>query len=210
MVNLLRLQAEELQGRHGSGSGQPVRRPGHPHCRPDRRRLDQEGVHAAAEFARLSSDPIEIVFHSPGGDVFSGFSLFDYILKLRGDGIQVTTSCYGLAASMAGLLLQAGDVRVMSPHSWMMIHEVGSGVIGKLSAVRDEQELLERIERDGLAVLAERSHLTVDEIQERSRRKDWWLTAEEALELGFIDEIRPQPAGAAAPKVGKKRARRAA
>lgn len=192
-INLLRLKAEEATGRmeqvkstqYGS---RVIHLADFIDVASTKRVITQ-----LAEMVRQGDEPIEIIFHSPGGDVFSGNALFDYIQMVRAMGIHVTTACLGGAFSMAGLLLQAGDTRVMSPNSWMMIHEVGSGVYGKLNEVRDQADLLERIEVQGTKILAERSTLSVDEIRERCRRKDWWLNAEEALAYGFIDEIRPLP-----------------
>lgn len=161
-----------------------------------------------AEMVRASEDPIEIIFHSPGGDVFSGNALFDYIQMVRETGVKVTTVALGGAFSMAGILLQAGDHRVMTPNSWLMIHEVGSGLsYGTTSSFKDEVELLSRLEKAGNAILASRSTLTVKEIEDRCHRKNWWLNAEEALKFGFVDEIRPLPAPTPI-TASKKRTRR--
>lgn len=156
-------------------------------------------IRQLAEMWRQSKEPVEIWFHSPGGDVFSGFALYDYIQDMRADGIHVTTVAIGMAASMGGILLQAGDHRVMTEHSWLMIHEPGGGFAGSSSAIKDRSELLEKIETQANEILVARSKLTVDELLDRSRRRDWWLDSELALEHGFIDEIRRGPGFEPAP-----------
>lgn len=133
--------------------------------------------------------PIEIVFNSPGGDVVNGLALFDYIQELRRAGHRVTTKALGMAASMAGILLQAGDVRVMSAESWLLIHEASFGVSGSFGDVEDRVKWIERIQDRILDIFAARSKLSKSQIRRRWHRKDWWLSSDEALKLGFIDEV---------------------
>lgn len=134
--------------------------------------------------------PIEIVFNSPGGGVMDGLALFDYIHEIREKGTRIDTVVLGSAASMAGVLLQAGEKRILGKHAYMMIHEVSAGAIGSMSKLEDATAFLKQLQGRLLTILASRSNLTEDEIKEKWERKDWWLSAEEALELGFADEIR--------------------
>lgn len=106
--------------------------------------------------------PINIVFTSPGGSIIDGFVLFDYIQKLRRDGHVVTTGTYGMAASMAGILLQAGSARWMSKESWVLIHEAAFGAHGKFGAVEDTVLLIKRIQSRILDIFAERAHASLD------------------------------------------------
>lgn len=136
---------------------------------------------------------IEIVFNSPGGNVIDGFALFDYILMLRTMGHQVTTTGLGMAASMAGILLQAGDRRVMGSEAWLLIHQGSFGAVGSVGEVEDTVEWVKRIQKRILRILASRSNLTEHQIARRWHRKDWWISSDEALKLGFIDEVRGLP-----------------
>lgn len=133
---------------------------------------------------------IEIIFNSPGGSIVDGFALYDYIRGLGVKGHKITTSALGMAASMAGILLQAGETRVMGRQSWLMIHEASFGAVGKIGEVEDTVEWVKKVQERILDIFAEKSTLSKAKIRNRWTRKDWWLSAEEALELGFIDEIR--------------------
>lgn len=145
-----------------------------------------------AEWDRL--DPkcaIEIVFVSnPGGSIIAGLALFDYICQLRRGGHHITTSTLGMAASMAGILLQAGDIRVMAKESWLLIHEATFGAMGKVGEVEDTTDWVKRIMKRVLKIFADRSNLSVGQITKKWRRKDWWIDSDEALRLGLVDEVR--------------------
>jgi ATP-dependent Clp endopeptidase proteolytic subunit ClpP len=133
---------------------------------------------------------IEIVFSSPGGSIIDGFELFDFIQYLRGKGHKITTGSLGMAASMAGILLQAGDVRWIGHQAWLMIHRAAFGAIGKTYEIEDEVKLVKRIEGRILDIFTSRSNLTKYKIVRNWDRKDWWIDADEALEMGLVDEVK--------------------
>lgn len=134
--------------------------------------------------------PFTIIFDSPGGSVIDGLHLYDALQEFRRQGHHVTTVALGMAASMGGVLLQAGDIRIMGRFAWMLIHEVSSSGRGKTSDMEDELKLTKRLQGQLLDILSERSSLTKRQIANRWRRKDWWISADECLEYGFVDEIR--------------------
>jgi ATP-dependent Clp endopeptidase proteolytic subunit ClpP len=135
-----------------------------------------------ALWSRLTPEcDIEIVFNSPGGSVVDGMALFDFIQDIRDKGHIVTTSCLGMAASMAGILLQAGDKRTMGRQSWLMIHEASFGAAGKIGEVEDTYEWVKRVQDRILDIFAERSNLDRAELAQNWLRKDWWLSSDEAL-----------------------------
>lgn len=143
------------------------------------------------EWSRI--DPqcnIEIVFFSPGGSIIDGFELFDFIEGLRSAGHYVTTGSLGMAASMAGVLLQAGNHRWIGHQSWMMIHRAAFGAIGKTFEVEDEVKFVKRMEERILDIFVSRSKLTGSKIKRNWDRKDWWINADECVRLGLVDEIR--------------------
>jgi ATP-dependent Clp endopeptidase proteolytic subunit ClpP len=156
----------------------------------------------AACIARLNlwdrMDPtcdIEIIFNSPGGSVIEGMGLFDQIAalsKLGGGKHKVTVGCLGYAASMAGILLQAGDVRWIGKRSYLMIHEISAGTGGKIGEIKDDVKFYDAICEQAVHIFVKRAKgkITKSEFRRRWERQDWWILAKDAKRLGFVDEIR--------------------
>lgn len=132
---------------------------------------------------------LTVIFNSPGGSVLDGLALFDYLRQLRAAGHPVTTMALGRAASMGAVLLQAGSRRVIGRNAFLLIHEVSHHSVGKVSEMEDSVGFTKRLQKRLLAILAERSTLSDREIQRRWARKEWWVDAEEAVELGLADEL---------------------
>lgn len=139
---------------------------------------------------------ITIVLNSPGGSVIDGMVLFDGIVELRRAGHRVITKAQGEAASIAGILLQAGDERVMSAESWLMIHQASYIAIGSHYKVEDMVRWVDRVQDRILRIFASRASASKAKqpasqafIKRNWTRKDWWIDADEALKYGFIDRI---------------------
>jgi ATP-dependent protease ClpP protease subunit len=100
--------------------------------------------------------------------------------------------CRGYAASMGGILLQAGDVRVCGPESYILIHEISSGAVGKIGDLEDEVEFVKMIQKRVNDIFVARSggKVTATKLRNMYRRKDFWLDSTKALALGIVDEIR--------------------
>lgn len=135
-------------------------------------------------------EDIEIIFNSGGGDVVSGMALFDFILDLRAQGHEITTSTLGVAASMAGILLQAGNKRTMGKEAWLMIHEASFRAEGKVGEVEDTVDWIKKVQERVLHIFAKRSKMTVEDIREKWLRRNWWISSDEALTLGLVDSLR--------------------
>ena len=135
---------------------------------------------------------IEFVIVSPGGDIYAGLYLFDYIQTMRRKGYKFTTIAYGMAASMGGILLQVGDTRVMAAESLLLIHEASTWTAGKTGEIEDDMERLKKWQERIVDIFVSRSggKINATKFKAAWRRKDWWLTSDEALALGLIDEIR--------------------
>ncbi|KKN37630.1 hypothetical protein LCGC14_0761450 [marine sediment metagenome] len=133
---------------------------------------------------------IEIVFNSPGGSVMAGMALFDHIQAIRKAGHQVTTVSNGYAASMAGILLQAGDIRVIGKESYVLIHQISSGAVGKIGEIEDVVKFLKLVSKRVLGIFADRSNKPASYFEKHWERTDWWLDSEECMKIGFVDEVR--------------------
>lgn len=137
---------------------------------------------------------IELVFTSPGGSVIHGMALYDYIQSLRRAGHRITTKSRGYAASMAGILLQAGDLRVMERESWLLIHRGSAMVGGDMHQIEDTVEWFKKIDERILNIFYERSRGAPKAMSKRALaaafdRKDWWLSSDDAYDRGFCDEV---------------------
>lgn len=148
-------------------------------------------IDVLTEWSRI--DPgcaIEFIIDSPGGEIIAGFHLYDVMRDLSDKGHHITTRALGMAASMGGVLLQAGDTRIMAPRASMLIHEAQFGAGGSFGQVEDTVAFIKQLQDRILAIFAERSKLSKVQIKNRWKRKNWWLDADEALKHGFVDEVR--------------------
>jgi ATP-dependent protease ClpP protease subunit len=133
-----------------------------------------------------------LIIDSPGGYVNEGFHLFDqlYGYSIRGGGSHhITGTVRGMAASMAGILLQAVDQRLMGPHAMLHLHQIGGGAFGRLEEIKDEIECMELLEELAIDAYMERARISRKKFKRMWNRKEVWLPAPRALRLGFIDGI---------------------
>ena len=147
-----------------------------------------------AVWHRLDNNcPMTIKFCSPGGDVVNGMYLFDEIsaYSLRRGGTHKTTGIIrGEAASMAGILIQAFDHRVMGPEATLMIHEVSSWTGGSLGKLKDHMDHLNKLTERVADIFVKRSgKITPEEFEKLWTRKESYLDSVEALKWGFVDEV---------------------
>lgn len=140
-----------------------------------------------------SNCEIELVLNSPGGSIVDGFALIDFLISLQEQGHKITTLALGMAASMAGVILQAGDERVMGKHALLHMHE-GSLYIPEGATYGETQDRLklmdlfhERIFE--LFVTRSDGKITREQIKDNWKRRDWWIPAEEALKIGMVDRV---------------------
>lgn len=134
--------------------------------------------------------PIEMYINSPGGSISSGLGIYDTMKMIPNP---VNTTCVGICASMAAFLLMAGKEangkRYMTPNAELMIHQPLSGISTSQSTDVDiASRHLARTTLRMLALKARFTGKTLEEIIDASKR-DNYMTAEEALEFGAIDEI---------------------
>ena len=137
-----------------------------------------------------SSDPgkdIQIYFNSPGGSVHAGLGIYDTMQYIN---CNIATICTGMAASMAAVLMTAGEKgkRSALKHSRIMIHQPMGGVQGQASDIEITAREIMKLKHELYEIIAFHSGQTVEKVEKDSDR-DYWMTAEEAKEYGMIDEI---------------------
>jgi ATP-dependent Clp protease protease subunit len=134
-----------------------------------------------------SKKDIQIYLNSPGGSVYAGLGIYDTMQVV---GPDVATICTGIAASMAAVLLGAGEKgkRTALTHSRVMIHQPMSGTQGQVSHMEIELKETQRIRDELYKIQAKHTGQTFEKIQEDSDR-DNWMSSSEAREYGIIDEI---------------------
>jgi ATP-dependent Clp endopeptidase proteolytic subunit ClpP len=133
---------------------------------------------------------ITIILNSPGGSVTDGLALYDFLRELSAAGHHIEVVALGMAASMGGILLQAGDTRVIGSNAFMLIHEVSTIALGSVSDIEDEQKFVKRLQDKCVNILAEKSNMTPTQIKRVWKRKDVWMDSAEVLEKGFADQVR--------------------
>ena len=130
---------------------------------------------------------IYLYINSPGGSISAGMAIYDTMNYIKCD---VSTICIGMAASMGAFLLSSGTKgkRFALPHSEIMIHQPLGGAQGQASDIKIRAELILRT-RDMLnGILAENTGKDAS-IIERDTDRDNFMTAQQALEYGLIDQI---------------------
>jgi len=136
-----------------------------------------------------SNEPIVVFLNSVGGDLAHALAIYDAITILRKGSLRVDTIGIGLVASAAFILLQAGERRLLTPNSIVLIHEVASWTVGSLSEHEDSLKGLRKFEDRCLRILAERSGKSVGKLRKMFARRELWLTADEAVKHKFADAL---------------------
>jgi len=130
---------------------------------------------------------ISLYINSPGGSVTAGLAIFDTMNYIKCD---VSTICVGMAASMGAFLLAAGakGKRFALPNSEILIHQPLGGTRGQASDIKIHADHIIRT-RDKLNKILAKNTGKPIEIIERDTDRDYFMTAEEALEYGIIDKV---------------------
>ena len=137
-----------------------------------------------------SEDPnkdIHLYINSPGGSVSAGWAIYDTMHYIKCD---VSTTCIGMAASMGAFLLAGGTKgkRFALPNSEIMIHQPSGGAHGQASDIQIQAEQIIQTRKKLNQYLSENSGQPI-EVIERDTERDHWMSAEEALAYGLIDQV---------------------
>jgi len=142
-------------------------------------------IHEEGPDSNIKKPIINLRIHSPGGDVFSSLAIIDVINQLKCD---VHTHIDGCAASGAAMIALNGKKRYIGKNGFMLLHQLSGSQSGKYEDMQDElknskkiMELIKRMVRD-------KSNIEPEEIDEILKH-EWWLSAEECLDYGLVDEI---------------------
>lgn len=130
---------------------------------------------------------IQLIINSPGGYVTSGFAIYDTIKNISSP---VSTVCTGLAASMGSILLSAGEKgkRFVQPHARVMIHQPSGGAGGTAADMEVQLEEIIKTKKLGAQILADNCGQPIEKV-EKDFNRDFWMSAEEAIEYGIVDGI---------------------
>ena len=137
-----------------------------------------------------SEDPkkdIDLYINSPGGSVTAGLAIYDTMQYIKPD---VGTTCLGLAASMASVILAGGQKgkRSVLPNADIMIHQVSAGFQGQASDIERNAKYILRLKQRLNGILAKHTGQTLAKVEQDSDR-DYFMTADEAKKYGLVDEI---------------------
>ena len=144
--------------------------------------ITRELIEAEAQYSK-----IDVRINSYGGDVYTGIAIFN---ALRNSSADITIYIDGVAASMASVIALCGKRVEMSRYARLMLHGVQGGCYGNKKEIEECLKDIEVLENTLCGMYAEKLSKTPEEIKnEYFDGTDHWLTAEEALSLGFIDNI---------------------
>lgn len=137
-----------------------------------------------------SEDPdktASLYINSPGGNVTAGLAIYDTMQYVK---MEISTMCIGQAASMAAVLLAGGAAgrRHALPHSRIMIHQVLGGIQGQASDIEIHAKEILRIRQKLNGILKLHTGKALESI-EKDTDRDFFMTAEEAMDYGIVDSI---------------------
>lgn len=144
-------------------------------------------VRDVGEFRRFAPrKPVTLHLNSAGGLNTAGLHLYSFLREVP----KLTIHVRGWAASMATVVLQAATVRRMDAEAHLLVHK-SNYCVPRLDAdsFMVEAETLKTWSEQVLRILADRSHLTLEELDARTKHRDWYLTGPEALAHGLVDEL---------------------
>jgi len=152
---------------------------------------DNVSALVCAQLLSLESDnpkkEISLYINSPGGVVSSGLAIYDTMQYVT---CPVSTVCMGTAGSMGSFLLMAGTAgrRIALPNASIVLHQPSGGYQGQASDIQRHAEDIVRLKKRLNALYARHCGRTLEEV-ERTLDRDYFMTAEEALDWGIVDHI---------------------
>ena len=135
-----------------------------------------------------SKKDILMVINSPGGAVSSGLAIYDVMQTITPD---VATVCIGDGVSMGAVLLTAGakGKRFILPHASTMIHQPWGQISGSADEIAAQSAEIQQMKSTLVKILAKHTGQPFDRIRQDIDRKDYWMTAKEAVDYGLVDKL---------------------
>lgn len=135
----------------------------------------------------INHNEINIYINSPGGSITAGMAIYDTMNFIESD---VSTTCIGMAASMAAFLLSSGKMgkRYILPNSEVMIHQPLGGAQGQATEIKIAAERILKLKNKLNKILSLNTSKNLEEI-ERDTERDYFMDSKEALEYGIVDKI---------------------
>lgn len=133
-----------------------------------------------------ANDPITLLINSNGGDVYEALGIIDYIESLS---VPVNVIVRGRAMSAAAMILCCGTgIRAASKSSTIMVHEASAEIFGKSADIKANAEHIDELEEEFYKMMAKKTKHD-EEFWRKACRKDYYMTAAKAVELGLIDKV---------------------
>ena len=133
-----------------------------------------------------ANDPINLLINSNGGDVYEALGIIDYIESLS---VPVNIIARGRAMSAAAMILACGTgKRIASKLTTIMLHEASAEIFGKSADIKANADHIDGLENDFYTMMSDKTGQTED-FWRKSCRKDFYISAARAKELGVIDEV---------------------
>jgi ATP-dependent Clp endopeptidase proteolytic subunit ClpP len=133
-----------------------------------------------------ASDPINLLINTNGGDVYEALGIIDFMASLS---VPVNVIARGRAMSAGAMILCCGTgIRAASKNTTIMIHEASAEIYGKTADIKANADHIDQLEEDFYKIMAQRTKQD-ETFWRKACRKDFYMSAEKALEYGIIDQI---------------------
>jgi len=131
-------------------------------------------------------EPITLLLNTNGGDVYEALGIIDYMQTVS---VPINVIARGRAMSAGAMILCAGTgLRAASKNTTIMVHEASANIMGKSADIKANADHIDELEEDFYRLMAEKTNQGED-FWRKACRKDFYMTAEKAKELGLIDEV---------------------
>lgn len=147
--------------------------------------IGQQIINMVTDLDLPNAPPIHLHINSGGGCAFSGLAGASHILN---SDIPVFTYVEGSAASAATILSCVGAKRHITEHSFMLIHQISTGVWGTYENLRDEKESMDSLMEMLESIYLKHTKLKKKQLKDLLKR-DLWMNPKKCLELGLVDEV---------------------